>query len=95
VRRENEYRTDISQVVPKELDMALLLVNSLTTSFEPSKYRDSYREKLDALIAAKLAGLPARELERPRPAPVVRLCSAACNRHNASRQPGKPLRNRR
>jgi DNA end-binding protein Ku len=76
VRRENEYRTDISQVVPKELDVALLLVNSLTAPFEPSKYRDNYREKLDALIAAKLKGLPAKELERPRPAPVVNILEA-------------------
>jgi DNA end-binding protein Ku len=76
VRRENEYRTDISQVATKELDLALLLVKSLTAVFEPSKYRDSYREKLDALIAAKLEGLPARELERPRAAPVVNILEA-------------------
>ncbi len=56
VRRENGYRTDISQIVQKELDLALLLINSLTAPFDTSKYRDNYREKLDALIAAKLEG---------------------------------------
>ncbi len=45
VRRENEYRTDMSQIVPKELDLALLLVNSLTAPFDATKYRDNYRER--------------------------------------------------
>src|SRR5918999_1826551 len=67
IRRGEEDRTGISPGAPEELDLALLLVNGLTAPFEPSKYRDSYREKLDAVIAAKLEGLPARELERPRP----------------------------
>jgi DNA end-binding protein Ku len=33
VRRENEYRTDLSLLVQKELDLALLLLNSLTAPF--------------------------------------------------------------
>ena len=56
IRREEECRPDLSQVIPKELDLALLLVNSLAAPFEAAKYRDSYREKLDGLIAAKLQG---------------------------------------
>ena len=76
VRRENEYRTDISPVAQKELDLALLLINGLTAPFEASKYRDSYREKLDALIAAKLEGLPPTDSERPRHAPVVNILDA-------------------
>ena len=76
VRRENEYRTDLTQVAQKELDLALLLVNSLTAPFQASKYRDRYREKLDELIAAKLEGLPLVERELPRPAPVVNILDA-------------------
>ena len=40
VRRENEYRTDLSRIADKELDLALLLVNSLTAPFEAAKCRD-------------------------------------------------------
>jgi len=76
VRRENEYRTDSSLLVPKELDLALLLVNSLTAPFEAAKYRDSYREKLDAMIAAKLEGHAITETAAPRLAPVVNILDA-------------------
>jgi non-homologous end joining protein Ku len=40
VRRENEHRTDTAQIAEKELDLALLLVNSLAAQFDASKYRD-------------------------------------------------------
>jgi DNA end-binding protein Ku len=76
VRRENEYRADTSQIAQKELDLALLLVNSLTAPFDASKYRDCYREKLDALIAAKLAGKVSAQGQAPRLAPVVNIMDA-------------------
>jgi DNA end-binding protein Ku len=76
VRRENEYRADTSQIAQKELDLALLLVSSLTAPFDPSKYRDGYREKLDALIAAKLAGTVSAQRQAPRLAPVVNIMDA-------------------
>ena len=76
VRRENEYRTDISRIAQKELDLALLLINSLTAPFEAAKYRDGYREKLDALIAAKLEGKALTETAAPRQAPVVNILDA-------------------
>ena len=56
--------------------MALLLVNSLASPFDAAKYRDSYREKLDALIAAKLEGKAPVEAEVPRPASVVNILDA-------------------
>jgi DNA end-binding protein Ku len=40
----------------KELDMAHQLIEALTTDFEPSKYRDEYREQLRDLIEKKAAG---------------------------------------
>ncbi len=76
IRREDEQRTDISQVSDKELELALLLVNSLAGAFDASKYRDSYREKLDALIAAKLEGVAAVEAKAARPAPVINILEA-------------------
>ncbi len=76
VRRENEYRTDTSRIAQKELDLALLLVNSLSAPFEAAKYRDGYREKLDALIAAKVQGKALTEAEAPRRAPVINILEA-------------------
>ena len=55
----------IRQIWEKELNLALLLVNSLTAPFEASKYRNGYREKLDALIAAKLENKTAEEIRAP------------------------------
>jgi DNA end-binding protein Ku len=56
VRADEEFTADVEMVSKKELDLAKLLVSSLTAHFEPEKYRDSYREKLEALIAAKVKG---------------------------------------
>lgn len=43
-------------VVKKELDTALMLVDQLTTEFEPEKYTDDYRTALMELIEEKKAG---------------------------------------
>lgn len=43
-------------VVKKELDTALLLVDQLTTAFNPDKYTDEYRTALMELIEEKKAG---------------------------------------
>ena len=40
----------------RELEMARQLVATLTTTFDPEKYRDEYREELLALIDKKAAG---------------------------------------
>jgi DNA end-binding protein Ku len=44
------------EVRPQELSMASSLIDSLSTDFDPSAYRDEYREALMAVIEAKLAG---------------------------------------
>lgn len=56
IRRDDEHRTDTSNVAERELELALLLVQNLAAPFEPAKYHDTYKEKLDALIAAKIEG---------------------------------------
>lgn len=54
VRRENEFRADPELVVAKEMDLAVKLVEALAAKFEPDKYKDKYRERLQAAIAAKV-----------------------------------------
>jgi DNA end-binding protein Ku len=42
-----------TQVARKDLDMAVKLVESLTTPWKPKNYRDTYTERVEQLIAAK------------------------------------------
>jgi DNA end-binding protein Ku len=44
------------KVAKRELEMAEELIESLTRSFDPSAYRDEYREELLAMIERKAAG---------------------------------------
>lgn len=53
------------QVRPQELTMASTLIESMTTDFDPSTYRDHYREAVEELVAAKIEG---HEVVRAQPA---------------------------
>ncbi len=44
------------EIAQQELDMAKVLINSMDTPFDPSKYKDEYQEKLRALIETKISG---------------------------------------
>ncbi len=58
VRADEEYRTDTSMVNAKELELAQTLIHSLSAPFEPAKYRDTYRERLEAMLEKKVQGMP-------------------------------------
>jgi DNA end-binding protein Ku len=61
----------------RELDMAQQLIDSLTAEFEPSKYHDTYRERVLELIERKAAGEEiAVAPEAPEPAAVPDLMAA-------------------
>ncbi len=77
VRADEEYRADTSMVTEKELDVAQTLIHSLAAPFEPEKYRDIYREKLNSILAKKVQGQPITATETPqRPAEVVDIAEA-------------------
>jgi DNA end-binding protein Ku len=60
----------------REIETAKLLIESMTTAWEPGQYRDTYREAVEELIEAKSRG-EIVEHERPEePAPVVDLMEA-------------------
>jgi DNA end-binding protein Ku len=50
------------EVRPQELAMASSLIETLSGDFDPSEYRDTYREALQAVIEAKIEG---REVVQP------------------------------
>lgn len=56
------------KVAKKEREMAEQLIESLSTNFDPSAYRDEYREQLLALIERKAEGkeIVAPEVEKPK-----------------------------
>jgi DNA end-binding protein Ku len=58
VRGDEEFQADVSNVNKKELDLAQTLIHSLAGPFEPEKYRDTYREKLEEILAKKVEGKP-------------------------------------
>jgi DNA end-binding protein Ku len=61
----------------RELKMAQQLIDSLSTDWEPEKYRDEYREKVLELIERKAAGEEiAVQPEAPQPAKVPDLMAA-------------------
>lgn len=65
VRADDEYRADTSAVSKKEMELAETLIRSLAGPFEPEKYHDRYREKLEEMIAQKVKGQPIAKEEAP------------------------------
>jgi DNA end-binding protein Ku len=57
------------------LKMARQLIESLTSDFNPQKYKDQYRENLQSIIDAKVKGKSIQlvEAEEPRPTAVIDL----------------------
>jgi DNA end-binding protein Ku len=50
---------------PAELAMANQLVSAMTGEFDPSQYKDEYREALEAVIQAKVEGEETVQVEAP------------------------------
>lgn len=76
---EDVLPQDEQRVAKKEVEMAEQLIDSLTTDFDPTAYRDEYREQLLALIERKAEGrevLEAPETEEPKPTAAPDLMSA-------------------
>jgi DNA end-binding protein Ku len=55
-RRELPDLPDSSEVTDREVQMASLLLESMESDWDPAKYHDTHREKVEALIEAKRQG---------------------------------------
>ncbi len=53
---EDALPAEAPRLAKRELEMAEKLIDSLTTDFDPTAYRDEYREQLLAMIEEKAAG---------------------------------------
>lgn len=64
---------------PAEMAMATMFIEQLSGAFDPGQFTDAYRQALEQIVAAKLAGVPLAaetEAEEPRQAEVVDLVAA-------------------
>ena len=70
--------SDDVKVSDAEVEMARMFIDQLTGEFDPSQFTDVYREALEEVVQAKLAGtpVPAAEEEAPQQADVVDLVAA-------------------
>jgi DNA end-binding protein Ku len=77
VRQVAEYgHTDKVELKEAEKKLALQLIESLATHFEPEKFQDTYRQSLRAMIEAKRKGEQVMEAPHPKLAPVIDLMEA-------------------
>ncbi|TMF16643.1 MAG: hypothetical protein E6I35_10275 [Chloroflexi bacterium] len=67
---------DEVKINPKELEMAKALIESLADSFDPSRYKDNYREAVMKVVRAKAEGEVIEAPEAPQPAKVMDLMEA-------------------
>lgn len=65
-----------SNVNDKELDMAKMLIQQLSTPFEPQKYKDDYREAVLEAIESKISGKQVTVAPEPQRANVIDLMAA-------------------
>ncbi len=77
--RSPEYISELKGEVKlhdNELKMAMSLIDSLTSAFEPEKYHSGYREALMGLIHSKVEGKEIEEPRRPEGEKVIDLMEA-------------------
>lgn len=78
--RDGEFAApgDEVKVSDAEVEMARMFIDQLTGEFDPSQFTDSYREALEQVVQAKLAGtpMPTEADEPPKEAEVVDLVAA-------------------
>lgn len=87
VRKIDEFRTDTRLASDKEMQLATLLIESLAATFEPEKYHDTYRDNIQALIDAKVAGKEVVAPPEPVAAKVIDIMEALRQSLAAAKKP--------
>jgi DNA end-binding protein Ku len=67
IRPAEEFAPEEAKVEEKELEMAAQLIEQYTAEFDPSEYRDTYRDALCEIIEAKRKGEQIRVEAEPEP----------------------------
>ncbi|HET8548546.1 MAG TPA: hypothetical protein VFL57_11100, partial [Bryobacteraceae bacterium] len=88
IHGEDEYRADTSTVAPRELELARMLIEKLAAPFDPTKFRDKYRERIEEMIVAKIEGRQvARTEQTPTEPPVTDIMAALERSLAAAKKP--------
>jgi DNA end-binding protein Ku len=86
VRLERGLDLKAVKVSEREMEMAFTLIDIFRKPFDPSEYRDHYREALAQLIEAKLEGKEMEEEPQTREAKVFDLADALRRSVEAARK---------
>jgi DNA end-binding protein Ku len=76
IRKETEFHADSTLVVPREMDLAVKLIDALVSRFEPEKFKDKYRERLNVAISERMARGTREATAAEQAAPVVDIMAA-------------------
>ena len=76
IRSTEDVAVDGTKVSPKELQMAVSLIENLSDTFDPERYEDDYQVALNKVIKAKVEGAPLPEIAEEKGAKVVDLMEA-------------------
>jgi DNA end-binding protein Ku len=76
IRSTESLAADTAKVSPKELQMAVSLIENLSDSFDAERYQDDYQAALKQVIDAKVEGAPLPEAPAARGEKVVDLMEA-------------------
>jgi DNA end-binding protein Ku len=90
VRQEEEFAADPQLAGAKEVDLAAQFVKLLAAKFEPEKLKDSYEERLRALIEERKPAAASAQAERGTAAPaapVIDILEALKKSIEAARKP--------
>jgi DNA end-binding protein Ku len=87
IRSEDEFSADKSLVSDREIEMGKMLITAMAAPFEPEKFRDTYKEQLEALIQAKIEGRSVAQIDKPKPAPASDIMKALQSSLEIARKP--------
>lgn len=76
IRSTEDIAVDGAKVSPRELQMAVSLVENLSNTFDPERYEDDYQVALKKVINAKVEGAPLPEAPTEKGEKVVDLMEA-------------------
>jgi DNA end-binding protein Ku len=78
---------ETADIHPKELEMAVMLIDNLAARFDPDRHRDEYRQAVIDLVEAKLRHQPVARPEVAQVAQITDLMAALKASVEASRRP--------
>jgi len=76
VRAGEEFRTTTGLIAAKELDLAKTLIEALAQPFDPARFRNAFRQRLNELIQSRIEGRETARTEPAAPAKVIDIMDA-------------------